>query len=210
VQTLQATWMDGCGWVARATAVRIVLQPPAELQAYLPLARFTLNIDGRPWATSAYGSDRVAPPGLPGSISVLRPYTFCDPFHGARWDHGPAGAATAPSGSIAPGRHRAELSVHIAGAPVDPPPLSFDLDTTCGDVPDGRSPPDAGSGADGAGGGGVTPPARSGGGCAVAGGGSGGAWPLCALVAGALAMRLAVGARRHRRGGCGLAIAPGA
>ena len=104
-QTLQATWMDGCGWTARATTMRIVLQPSAELQAYLPLARFTLNIDGKPWATSAYGSDRVAPPDLPGC------------------DLGPAAVHLLRSvprrqlGSRARGRGDGPIGQHCAGPP---------------------------------------------------------------------------------------------
>ena len=146
VEALEANWVSGCGWTAQASSVQIVLEPSPELQAFLPLARFTLTVDGTVWETSAYGSDRVSNPTDPAAVSLLRPYTFCDPRFGAGADGGRAGGGSTASGSIPPGRHRAELSVHIAGADQDPPPLAFELVTTCGDVPDGRQAANGGAG----------------------------------------------------------------
>jgi len=36
-------------------------------------------------------------------------------------------------GGLTPGRHHGELTIHVAGATVDPPPVSFDFELTCDD-----------------------------------------------------------------------------
>jgi MYXO-CTERM domain-containing protein len=126
---------DGCQVAGDAAVLPIVFEPSETMRGWLPLAHFSLSIDGRPWASSGYGSDRSPTPSpfhAGSGLSVFQPYSFCD---GVGNDGQPGTTVTGRSGGLQPGSHRAELTMHIAGAQADPPPIGFEFSLACDTAP---------------------------------------------------------------------------
>lgn len=161
-----------CSAPAPVGAAELELALTTEMESYKAVARWTLKVDGKVEFTSQYGSYEAGQPDR----SALRPYTVCGGDHASPW--------------LTAGSHTGELSVHVAGATTDPPPLAFSFEVDCpgdggaGGVPgtDGGAG-GSGGGASGAAGGGTG--VSNGGGCAVPGGPSRtpSTWALLALIA---------------------------
>jgi MYXO-CTERM domain-containing protein len=84
-----------------------------ELIAYYAVTRRTLQVDGQVWIEESYGKS------MPGELlDATFPYSICEP---GGW-------------GLQAGRHHGELSMHVAGASTDPPPVSFDFDLNCAGV----------------------------------------------------------------------------
>jgi hypothetical protein len=146
---IQYPYPDSCSIAGEGESVEIVFEPAPSLRPWLPLTRFTLVVDGKPWSSSAYGSDRAPQPSMPADgVPIFRPFSFCpqQPY------------CCLQPGSILPGQHQAELRAHIAGAASDPPPITFEISFD----PCPRTP-----GADGANALPAAAPASEGGGCGV-------------------------------------------
>ena len=102
---------DGsCTRDVEAGRVPLTVTPSDVLRPYLPVASFTLTIDGQPWTRTPYGA---------GWNASDDPYTVC--------------SAEKPAGVrlLSPGRHTAVLSVAIAGASSAPPPVAVELFLAC-------------------------------------------------------------------------------
>lgn len=158
-----------------AAVVQIEILPSLDFRPYAELAQFTLTVDGEVWAQEGYGRHQSWDVDDVQRADLV--YARCSAL--------PNGDA--PSG-LTPGRHAAQLSVHIAGAASDPPPIAFDFDLDCAGA--GASSADAGS-ADAAS---TDAPAerKSSSGCQVGGNGS-------TAIVGPLALLLALAIRRRRR-----------
>lgn len=149
---------SSCSAQRQVSAALLEVSSPQSPPPYAQLTRSTLKVDGQVWRTAGYGE---AMPAMP--------YQVCNGDNA----YGLPG-----------GHHQGELSIHVAGATVDPPPATFEFDLGCGAV--------GGKGYDV-----VVPPPHDG--CAIAGGpGSGAVGWLGGLSLLALA---AATAHRRRAGG---------
>jgi hypothetical protein len=81
-----------------------------DLGNYGSLTQYILKVDGQPWGDSSYGM------ALNG-INPAYPYAVCDEAYAGY--------------GLRPGPHHGELSIHVAGAPSDPPPVSFEFNLDC-------------------------------------------------------------------------------
>jgi hypothetical protein len=161
-----------------------------EMSAYLWLARWTLKVDGKVEVVSRYGDYDALSPFPSAARRINFPYLVCDANRGS-W--------------LSAGKHTAELSVHIAGATQDPPPVTFPFELSC----TASEPSDGGidgdpSPADGDGGSGPSSfhagPAGSspGSACSYGDGGPGSGWGVLAALLAFVVVRLT--SRRARRG----------
>jgi hypothetical protein len=107
-----------CTEKVRAAVAVIELHPPPELSAHIQLMRRTLKVDGEVWISEEYGSNRPA-----GARSAGMPFAVCDP------------RADIEDRGLAPGTHTGEMSIHVAGAASDPPPVRFTFDLACTSAP---------------------------------------------------------------------------
>ena len=79
-------------------------------------------VDGALWVQEPYAFPGLGDPLARAARSATAPYATC-----------PASAevvASVPS-PLGLGTHHGQLSVHVAGAPTDPPPVEFDFELTC-------------------------------------------------------------------------------
>jgi hypothetical protein len=121
---------------SKVAVAEIEIAPSAALEPYLSVTNLTTTIDGRPWGASEYGrgvKSREARRDVVTKYEFMRIFTVC----------GNILDSCAPFGTT-PGRHEIQISAHVAGATVDPTPLTFSIDLQC--EPDGGPPvpPDGG------------------------------------------------------------------
>lgn len=123
---------------ALTALAQITIEPSAELNAYLPLTRFSTYVDGVPWGESQYGHGTAHYEAAADQVTFrdfTRVFTTCtrDAY----------GGSCEPSG-VPAGVHEVEIRAHVAGAATDPTPLRFQINLSC---PDGAAP-DASNGAE--------------------------------------------------------------
>lgn len=119
--------------------VAFAFEPSAALKPFLPVARLTLKVDGREWATSRVGTTDVPRTIYQSDRSSLEVHTLCRANTGSEFHVRDEG--------LTAGNHTAELTVTLAGG-VQLPPLSVPFSINCSN----EGPPQAvdGGGVDGA------------------------------------------------------------
>lgn len=118
-QVTASTAAGSCVVKFPGAVVTIRLVGSTELTAWAPLTRYTLTIDGREWATSAYGqflTGTIPPDDVRSALNV---FARCD------------GSGASDDNGLSLGVHHAELKAHIAGASTDPAPTAFDFTLSC-------------------------------------------------------------------------------
>ena len=170
--------------------LHIQVTASAALQPFLPIVLFEINVDSLSWARTAYGGQPHWFSTLPGLLQHPDDtlYAAC----GGMGEGDPQNDCPNRAGGLTPGTHRLMVPVRILGDTGDPMPLDADFTIDCDT---------GGSGTAGTSGGGT-----SGGGGTTGSGGSGGGGGGCAVGGGAhavqgaaLALMLALLARRRLR-----------
>ena len=156
---------NGCPDYVDAAVLELSLAPSAELAAWQPLVRYTVEVDGSLWARSDYGSVFGASnaPYLYGR-TVDHVYASCEPL---------SPMVPPYRAGLSEGAHHAVLSAHVAGSANDPTPIGFDFQLTCHESPvsDGGAPD-----------GGYAPRVVSGG-CTFGGSTPRATWPVVSVLA---------------------------
>jgi hypothetical protein len=106
---LDVPWGGACEARHRVAGVLVEASLP-DLGDYGSLTQFILKVDGQPWGDSSYGQAL-------NDTSPSYPYAVCDDAY--------------PGYGLRPGPHHGELSIHVAGAPSDPAPFSFEFNLDC-------------------------------------------------------------------------------
>ena len=172
-QSYSVTASGSCYRSIDAALVRLELQPSAELAPFLPVARLTVMVDDRLWASSTYGGGlRVQPDAYRNPVQKpLEIFAEC--------------GASGGGDRFSEGIHQGKLHVEIPGAARPLPPIAFSFSFDCSGA---AAAGDVDAGADSWGG----QSNDAGAGCSIAGGPAGGLpWAL-------LGLGLAVLVRRGR------------
>ena len=188
------TSAGSCTAEITAATARLKLVPAPALTPFLATTRVVAVVDGKEWARSEYGA--LPPDGS----AMFRPFRQIHQIY----SRCPWGAPTSEDDGVAPGRHRVEWRLHVAGAKSDPPPLTVDVNLACAPAADGGSDggwamdsggprdlapaPDLASGGDGS-----EPPLPPRGCACGVGGATAPPWPAMALL-----LLLGIRCRRER------------
>jgi hypothetical protein len=210
-ERLRATpFNPGCWQLVPTSGVVLDIAPSDALRPFLPVARFTTKVDGAIWARSDYGSTKFAQAadyngyGVPGFAPRIDDIEL----------------------SCTPARHKLSISVEIAGATENPPPVELDVEVPCVTV--GAEPlDDAGAPSIDATGGAIVvdssptndsanapatdpsavethvqlgdPQVQSEGGCSIARNAGAGLWPAVSLLAGVASLQRTRRRKRRRQ-----------
>lgn len=113
------TWADGsCSWNGLVAWAELRLRPSCDLEPFLPLTRFTLLADGKPWRISPVGLKAGAGTEAPPVESVDLAFAAC---------------ALSPL-ALSPGKTELELRAHVSGTDVDPEPAKLTIELDCADA----------------------------------------------------------------------------
>jgi uncharacterized membrane protein YgcG len=152
--------------------LKIEISASADLQPFLPIVLYDVNVDALSWARTAYGVMPHWFSTLPGLLQ--HPDDLLYAACGAMGEGDPQNDCPNRAGGLTPGSHRLMVPVRILGGTNDPAPLAADFTIDCDTGGFGSAGSSGGGGAGGgAGGAGGTGGSGSGGGgCAIGGGAS--------------------------------------